>query len=232
MAIVRDFKIGLIMLDFISIRLAKCETLARYCNHKHCRWLSGDPALNDYIPQAPVNDEAKKDNENLPGMGGVYNTVNLHVYHYAGNNPVKYTDPDGRASEAAGYSGNYSGKEKSPIQKIGDGFVNLIKNIGRGISDGASWIMENKEAIGNIIAGGVLILAGETTKKGGWALGVALAPESGGASVLIILTAEEAGKVLEVSGGVLIANGANMLMANSNKNYREKTRGQIKTTVK
>jgi hypothetical protein len=28
-------------------------------------------------------------------MGGVYNYVNLHVYHYAGNNPVKYTDPDG-----------------------------------------------------------------------------------------------------------------------------------------
>jgi hypothetical protein len=28
-------------------------------------------------------------------MGGVYNLVNLHVYHYAGNNPVKYTDPDG-----------------------------------------------------------------------------------------------------------------------------------------
>ena len=189
-------------------------------------------ALNDYIPIAPTDDEAKKHNENLPGMGGVFNVVNLHLYHYAGNNPVKYTDPDGRASEAAGYSGNYSDKEKSPIQKIGDGFVNLIKNIGRGISDGASWIMENKEAIGNIIAGGVLILAGETTKKGGWALGVALAPESGGASVLIILTAEEAGKVLEASGGVLIANGANMLMANSNKNYREKTRGQIKTTVK
>ena len=189
-------------------------------------------ALNDYIPIAPTDDEAKKHNENLPGMGGVFNVVNLHLYHYAGNNPVKYIDPDGEASEAVGYSGNYSGKEKSPIQKIGDGFVNLIKNIGRGISDGASWIMENKEAIGNIIAGGVLILAGETTKKGCWALGVALAPESGGASVLIILTAEEAGKVLEASGGVLIANGANMLMANSNKNYREKTRGQIKTTVK
>jgi hypothetical protein len=33
----------------------------------------------------------------LPGMGGVYNYVNLHLYHYAGNNPVKLTDPDGRA---------------------------------------------------------------------------------------------------------------------------------------
>nr|WP_305879936.1 MULTISPECIES: RHS repeat-associated core domain-containing protein [unclassified Treponema] len=70
---------------------------ARYLDPKYSRWLSGDPALNDYIPKAPINDEAKKHNENLPGMGGVFNTVNLHVYHYAGNNPVKYVDPDGKA---------------------------------------------------------------------------------------------------------------------------------------
>ena len=71
---------------------------ARYLDPKYSRWLSGDPALSDYIPKAPIDDEAKKHNENLPGMGGVYNTVNMHLYHYAGNNPVKYTDPDGRAS--------------------------------------------------------------------------------------------------------------------------------------
>jgi hypothetical protein len=62
------------------------------------RWISGDPALGEYIPGAPVNDEVRKQNQNLPGGGGIFNLVNLHVYHYAGNNPVKYTDPDGRFS--------------------------------------------------------------------------------------------------------------------------------------
>ena len=72
---------------------------ARYLDPKSSRWLSGDPALSDYIPKAPIDDEAKKHNEKLPGMGGVFNAVNLHLYHYAGNNPVKYTDPDGRSKE-------------------------------------------------------------------------------------------------------------------------------------
>ena len=57
--------------------------------------------MGEYIPGAPVNDEAKKRNGNLPGMGGVFNTVNLHLYHYAGNNPVKYVDPDGRVIDFA-----------------------------------------------------------------------------------------------------------------------------------
>ena len=74
---------------------------ARYLDPKYSRWLSGDPALNDYIPKAPIDDEAKKHNEKLPGMGGVFNVVNLHLYHYAGNNPVKYTDPDGKEQNLA-----------------------------------------------------------------------------------------------------------------------------------
>lgn len=48
------------------------------------------------IPVAPINDKAKKHNENLPGMGGAFNLVNLQLYHYGGNNPIKYVDPDGR----------------------------------------------------------------------------------------------------------------------------------------
>ena len=62
---------------------------ARYLDPKYSRWLSGDPALGDYVPAAGT------DPSKLAGMGGVYNTVNLHLYHYAGNNPVKYSDPTG-----------------------------------------------------------------------------------------------------------------------------------------
>jgi RHS repeat-associated protein len=69
---------------------------ARYLNPKLSRWLTTDPAMGEYIPGAPINDEAKKRNNNLPGMGGVYNVINMHLYHYAGNNPVKYMDPDGK----------------------------------------------------------------------------------------------------------------------------------------
>ena len=60
--------------------------------------------MGEYVPSAPANEEARKRNGNLPGMGGVFNYVNLHVYHYAGNNPVKLVDPDGYSGELTIYS--------------------------------------------------------------------------------------------------------------------------------
>jgi RHS repeat-associated protein len=58
---------------------------ARYLDARTSRWLSTDPALGKYMGGSNS------------GLGGIYNTINFHLYHYAGNNPIKYTDPDGRA---------------------------------------------------------------------------------------------------------------------------------------
>jgi len=71
---------------------------ARYYDAKLSRWVSADPPLarGDYLPTEPVNDKAKEHNGKLPGMGGVFNTINMNAYHYAGDNPVKYIDPDGQ----------------------------------------------------------------------------------------------------------------------------------------
>jgi len=76
---------------------------ARYLDPQSSRWMSVDPALAQYMP-------GSQGNNSLPGMGGVFNPVNMALYHYAGNNPVKYVDPSGLWDERIHYgSREYGG---------------------------------------------------------------------------------------------------------------------------
>ena len=61
----------------------------RYLDPKYSRWISVDPALGEYMSGSDA------------GCGGIYNHVNMSLYHYAGNNPIKYLDPDGREEKCA-----------------------------------------------------------------------------------------------------------------------------------
>ena len=54
---------------------------ARYYNPRTSLWQTPDPALPDYLDGAPNN--------------GVFAPVNLALYTYAANNPVKFIDPNG-----------------------------------------------------------------------------------------------------------------------------------------
>ncbi|EPF26374.1 RHS repeat-associated core domain-containing protein [Treponema socranskii subsp. paredis ATCC 35535] len=156
---------------------------ARYLDAKYSRWLSADPAVGEYIPMPPVNDEAKKHNEKLPGMGGVFNVVNFQLYHYAGNNPVKYTDPDGNSATLIGLiTGGIGGAISAWIQ--GNEFGS--KKFWAGVAGGV---------IAGTIAGAAVDLTLLTGGTGGIALGIIVTGgaigRSAGSTIETLLSGED-----------------------------------------
>ena len=86
----------------------------RYLDPQYNIRMTSDPAIYDFMSQS------------RNGEGGIYNIINLDLYHYAGNNPVKYMDPDGRFGELSFISG------------VGLGIATLAEDIfsfGAGIAD-------------------------------------------------------------------------------------------------
>ena len=132
------------------------EMGARYLDPKYSRWISVDPALGEYVPGAGKANT--KDAGGLPGMGGIYNSVNGNLYHYAANNPIRYMDPDGMFDIKPDFGNDALFYFKSTIRMIcvplGGGYSQDQKEIKRvtssvqalvnvGISLGNSKILNN-----------------------------------------------------------------------------------------
>ncbi len=83
---------------------------ARYYEPVLSRWISADPILLKYLPT-----RTKKEDKDLPGLGGIFNPLNLASHSYSHQNPIKYFDPDGNAVFIGGHiAADPIGKITSP----------------------------------------------------------------------------------------------------------------------
>jgi hypothetical protein len=96
-----------------------------------------------YFPEHAFNAKS------LKGSGGVYNSKNINVYHYAAQNPVKYVDPDGKAIETAWDVFNIGIGVHSLVNNIKDG------NYGSASLDAVGILVDTAAAIVPFVPGGV-----------------------------------------------------------------------------
>ena len=95
----------------------------RYLDAKVSRWLSCDPALGEYMAGTSA------------GCGGIFNSVNLNLYHYGGNNAPRYVDPDGRMDITSYYIPDFCSFVKGTDNKLavplGGGLTSTQKDISK-----------------------------------------------------------------------------------------------------
>ena len=102
----------------------------------------------------------KKRDVNLPGMGGVFNSINLDAYHYAGDNPVKYVDPDGNIQIDMNQI-----REGDIILRKEGSVTKLIQNAGQKYGHGAMIKSVNKDSKGKVVSAEIIDMGADGVVK-------------------------------------------------------------------
>jgi RHS repeat-associated protein len=173
---------------------------ARYYDARMSRWISTDKYLERYLP---IKGNVELDN--LPGMGGIYNSINLDLYCYVRGNPILYLDPDGHLLKEFGEWLNKAGADANKA-------ISTSRPV-RSLHNAGKYMNENpKDAM--LIAGG--IAAGATFIP----IGMALAPEAMAAVAKIAAkqTVKQGIKKAAVSGAIqAVANVSSNVCVNHDK---------------
>lgn len=114
---------------------------ARYLDPKYSLWISCDPALSYYV-------EGKSNGTS----GGIYNSLNFNLYHYAGNNPIRYVDPTGMEEDVS-----EAEKQLKRLKEIGEELFH------KGTINGINLYLENSE---DGCFARATVIAGELEKEG------------------------------------------------------------------
>ncbi|HUZ18500.1 MAG TPA: RHS repeat-associated core domain-containing protein [Spirochaetia bacterium] len=178
---------------------------ARYLDAVTARWMTPEPAFASLLPQMPINKQARQNNQNLPGDGGVFNYLNLDVYHYAQNNPVQYSDPDGDidlkaivttaasfipGNANAGYAAKYFAQGNYPAAAVHEAAA---------VVDGISALLAGE--IGGVLIGKAAGIVGGLLGRGTSAAAESLTPnavEAEASSILNVL--KPGGKLIGTPG--------------------------------
>ena len=136
---------------------------ARYYDPMRSVWTTSDPAMSEYF------DGSKK------GNGGIYNSINFNTYHYCGNNPIRYVDPNGENQPDMEFDSGLKFEYDKVNNTINDVPVSSIEN---GIAQTSTALYFGSEAIKSVgevgkVAGAVgNVLGDSSTFLGFLSLGI------------------------------------------------------------
>lgn len=125
---------------------------ARYYEPVISKWISADPILGKYLPTGN-----KKKDSGLAGYGGIYNPINLDLYNYGHDNPIKNVDPDGNDSKEFSILRCHVNSHNDPKVEIKDVKVGLFAAslfVSRGLS-GIFAAPVARNAVQGAVMGGV-----------------------------------------------------------------------------